>query len=233
MQHRQSWFASLLVSGAIASGLAGCDCGGGPIGRRCSSSGDCPAGQVCTDERCVPRTTMDGAIPEPDAGRDAAGCVDFDRDGLCAGTEDCDDTDPTRGGAERCDGSDNDCDGTTDEGLLDICTECVPSCEVEMIPGAGGWMPTEENSEGVIVDPGGALTLGRTMATAFSVWVANSDEATVCKLDSRTNRELARYPTVAAIAPAGSRPWDERCGWNAPAIGNCPSRTAVDQNFDA
>src|SRR5690606_10390385 len=42
-----------------------------------------------------------------------------------------------------------------------------------------------------------------------------------------------RYPTVGAMAPAGARPWNERCGWGAPAIGNCPSRTAVDQNFDA
>ncbi|MDQ3032901.1 MAG: hypothetical protein M3Y87_10825 [Myxococcota bacterium] len=216
-----------------ALSLAGCDCGGDPPPTRCSSASECPTDQVCVDARCVPRATTDGSVPGPDAARDAAGCVDFDRDGLCAGTGDCDDTDPMRGGAERCDGADNDCDGTVDEGLVDICTECRPSCEVEMIPGADGWMPTAENSEGVIVDPSGALTLGRTMATAFSVWVANSDEATVSKLDSRTNRELARYPTVGAMAPAGTRMWNERCGWGSPAIGNCPSRTAVDQNFDA
>src|SRR5690606_16555558 len=99
------------------------------------------------------------------------------------------------------------------------------------IPGPGGWMPTEENSEGVIVDEDGALTLGRNEARAFAVWVANQDEGTVSKLDSRTGREVARYPTVGSMAPAGARPWNEFCNWSN--TGNCPSRTAVDQNFDA
>lgn len=92
-------------------------------------------------------------------------------------------------------------------------------------------MPTAENSEGVIVDADGALTLGRTMAASFAVWVANADEGTVSKLDSRTNREIARYPSVGAMGPPGIRPWMEACNWRD--RGNCPSRTAVDQNFDA
>jgi hypothetical protein len=196
-------------------------------------------GQICVDRRCVPREEIDSAVVGEDGGGGSS-CVDVDRDGYgtgCAAGPDCDDSDPMRGGPERCDTHDNDCDGMVDEGFADICTSCTPECNVSVFPGPGGWMPTEENSDGVIVDDDGALTLGRTRAEAFSVWVANSDEGTVSKLDSRTNRELARYPTVGAIAPDGTRPWYEACGWCDPGrggcIGNCPSRTAVDQNFDA
>lgn len=229
---------------ALAALAAGCDCGGGlNPGGRCTTSRDCrDPGDVCIDGRCTPRDEIDGDVPDEDAG--GGGCVDFDRDGLglgCPAGPDCDDRDPARGGPERCDDVDNDCDGTIDEGLRDICTTCTPSCEVDVVPGTGGWMPDAENSDGVIVDPSGALTLGRTMAMAFSVWVANSDEATVSRLrfDSSSGRivETGRFPTVGVTAPAGSRPWNEQCGWCDPArggcIGNCPSRTAVDQNFDA
>ncbi|MBX3273224.1 MAG: hypothetical protein KF729_23365 [Sandaracinaceae bacterium] len=112
-----------------------------------------------------------------------------------------------------------------------LCGDCEPGCDSTPIPGPGGWMPTEETSEGVIVDEGGALTLGRNEAQAFAVWVANMDEGTVSKLDSRTGREVGRYPTIGAMSPAGVRPWNEACNWSN--LGNCPSRTAVDQNFDA
>ncbi|AKF11227.1 kelch-like 5 protein [Sandaracinus amylolyticus] len=215
----------------LSSLVAGCDCGGDPPGDACESSTDCRSTQECIDGTCVART--DGARPGLDASGDSGGaCVDFDGDGRCSDV-DCDDMDETRGGPERCDGVDNDCDTRTDEGLVEICGgSCSPSCDVETIPGAGGWMPDGTNSEGVIVDPSGALTLGRTEATSFSVWVANMDDGTVSKMDSRTNRELARYPTVGATAPAGSRPWNEMCAWTRTG-GNCPSRTAVDQNFDA
>jgi hypothetical protein len=235
---------SAVLLSALA--LSGCDCSGDPTARSCRTERDCRDDQICVDGRCsTPSADLDGDLAPGDDGGGgspvadgATACLDFDRDGRgpgCAFGPDCDDSDAMRGGAELCDGVDNDCDDTVDEGLVDICTSCTPSCEIDVIPGADGWAPTDENSEGVIVDEGAppALTLGRTMAEAFSVWVANSDEATVSKLDSRTNRELARYPTVTATAPPGSRPWNERCGWGDPAIGNCPSRTAVDQRFDA
>ncbi|WP_236517938.1 hypothetical protein [Sandaracinus amylolyticus] len=215
----------------MCSLLVGCDCGGDPPGAACESASDCRSTQECIDGTCVSRT--DGARPGLDGGDSGGGtCVDFDGDGRCSDV-DCDDTDETRGGPERCDGVDNDCDTRTDEGLVEICGgSCSPSCDVETIPGPGGWAPDGTNSEGVIVDPSGALTLGRTEATSFSVWVANMDDGTVSKMDSRTNRELARYPTIGAAAPAGVRPASEPCAWTSPG-GNCPSRTAVDQNFDA
>jgi len=207
--------------------LAGCDCGGTlGSGDPCDDDSDCDAPEVCRDGRCV-RADHDSGPYDAGGGED---CVDEDGDGRCA-EDDCDDTDADRGGAEVCDEVDNDCDGDVDEGVSALCADCTPGCEARTIPGADGWMPTEDNSEGVIVDEDGALTLGRSEARAFAVWVANMDEGTVSKLDSRTGAEVARYPTVGAMAPAGSRPWNEACNWSNQ--GNCPSRTAVDQNFDA
>jgi DNA-binding beta-propeller fold protein YncE len=215
------WTASAVVY------LAGCDCGG-TIGNPCASDSDCATGEMCVDGVCSARL---------DAGRrDAGACVDQDGDGRCAG-DDCDDTDANRGGTEQCDMIDNDCDGNVDEGVSEICRDCEAGCTAHEIPGPGGWMPTDENADGVIVDDDGALTLGRNESMSFSVWVANMDEGTVSKLDSRTGNEVARYPTIGSMAPAGVRPWNEACGWCDPArggcIGNCPSRSAVDQNFDA
>lgn len=194
--------------------LAGCDCGGTPDGTPCDSDSDCELTQRCVDGMC--QSIPDGGT-RPD-------CIDSDGDGLCA-EDDCDDTNAQRGRAEVCDDVDNDCDGTTDEGVNTLCADCTPGCSAEEIPGTDGWMPDDTNSEGVIVDDDGALTLGRDSVTAFSIWVANDGEATVSKLDSRTGQELARYPSVGTTVVGGG---DVR-----PGTHNRPSRTAVDQNFDA
>jgi hypothetical protein len=150
--------------------LAACDCGTAPAA--CRSSSQCPRGQSCIDSRCVDIPAGTDAGREPDAYEPLPGCIDADRDGRgegCAGGPDCDDTDAARGGAEVCDTVDNDCNGMTDEGFA-ICSECTPACTIDpTVPGPGGWMPTAENSDGVIVDDEGALTLGRTMAESFAV----------------------------------------------------------------
>jgi len=244
---RTSALVAFLVGTMFCSAaLSACDCGGStipPVSGSCVTTADCRAGQTCRDSRCV-------ALPDsgqPDFGMTVGddlgdGCIDLDGDQRgegCAAGPDCDDTNRARGGDEVCDTVDNDCDGETDEGFADVCTECVPGCAVSRAPGAAGWTPTPENAEGVIVDADGALTLGRTETRSFAVWVANQDEGTVSKLDSRTNTELARYPSARPDATNNARPYGERCSFGAnaamgiPEIGNCPSRTAVDQSFDA
>lgn len=214
----------LLLSLPFAASLlvTGCDCSGTIGGDPCDTDDDCDRGQTCVDGECrTPTDRRDSGRPD---------CRDEDGDGRCADV-DCDDTNAMRGGAEVCDEIDNDCDGNVDEGVPELCADCAPGCEAQSIPGPGGWTPDDENSDGVIVDDGGALTLGRNEATAFAVWIANSQEGTVSKLDSRTGAEVARYPSVGAGAPAGVPLWSDVC--NSSNIGNCPSRTAVDQNFDA
>jgi hypothetical protein len=132
---------------------------------------------------------------------------------------------------EQCDGKDNDCDGQVDNLVSDFCETCTPSCQVQLGDGNAErpWGPNSENSSDVSVTEDGALTLDRTRIEAHSVWVANSDEGTVSKLDSETNRELARY--VSVLPGVSEYPWHQTCNFGN--SGNCPSRTAVDQRFDA
>lgn len=85
--------------------------------------------------------------------------------------------------------------------------------------------------EGLEVDPDGALTLGEDVTDQDdSVWVANSIDSTVTRLDAPTGHELARYPSVLPDT-AGARPVSEEC--NMRDAGNCPSRTAIDFARDA
>ncbi len=180
------------------------------------------------------------------SGMDAAvvGCYDQDEDGFglnCAPGPDCNDKDPNVGGYEICDGKDNDCDGKVDEFLKDVCTSCTSECAPENEPNnATGWTPPAQkpasDAQDVILDDDGALTLSRDEAQAHAVWVANTGDlddhsdlpvyarGSVSKLDSKTNRELARYISVLPSMVSGVD-----MGGSTPN----PSRTAVDQRFDA
>lgn len=168
-------------------------------------------------------------------------CVDNDGDGFgmqCIAGDDCDDEDPTVGGQDVCNGQDDDCDGKVDEFLVDVCDNCDIGCFSAPTPApTQGWEePTEANSQDVLVDEGGAITLSREEMESFAVWIANDTdrygsegyEGTVSKLDSRTNVELARYPAVRYADVGGP----EGLGGTS-ALRARSSRTALDQNFDA
>lgn len=89
---------------------------------RCGAGGTCPKGFACdpSQSRCV---------PDSDSG---LCCYDGDADkrGIGAGClgSDCDDTDANvyAGHAEVCDGKDNDCNGSVDEGYLCGGSTCGP-----------------------------------------------------------------------------------------------------------
>ncbi len=179
-----------------------------------------------------------------DGGGSGKTCYDNDSDtfGLnCAAGPDCDDANPALGGYEVCDGKDNDCDGKADDFIADVCVTCNLQCvPVNEPPNDSGFTPIAEKAPGdaedVIIDKDGALTLDRDESQAHAVWVANTDDflddntyakylrGTVSKLDSKTNRELARYLSIRPADVAGLTMGDR-----APL----PSRTAVDQRFDA
>jgi DNA-binding beta-propeller fold protein YncE len=111
---------------------------------------------------------------------------------------DCDDL--TRGAypgaAEVCDGVDNDCDGDRDEGVQSPCGGCAPVCLFNAGErGETPLDPTEAEAGGLTQAPGGGVTLPPSQAPIQmpSIWVANSRENTVSRLDTRTGREVGRY----------------------------------------
>ncbi len=108
---------------------------------------------------------------------------------------------------EECNELDDDCDGTVDEGVLSPCGNCDPFCDtLEAGPGSPSpFVLTEETAEGVGTNLDGYLVLDSSQMDLSFIWVANSGEQTVSKLDTDTGEELGRYKT---------------CG--------SPSRTAVD-----
>ena len=110
-------------------------------------------------------------------------CVDADGDGYgtnCAAGSDCDDTDRNR-----------------HEG-------CVPGQSVV----EATLDPTSAGSSGVKADATGGITIDSSAAPTASssiLWVANSQEGTVSKIDTRTLAELARYRTGPGPNPDPSR----------------------------
>lgn len=108
---------------------------------------------------------------------------------------------------EVCDEKDNDCDGQTDEGVLSPCGDCDPFCDTLKI-GPGGYEefnPTSDNSEKISKNVDGYLVLDSTKVDLAFMWVANSGENTISKLDTQACKETGRY-----------------------AVCSNPSRTAVD-----
>lgn len=93
------------------------------------------------------------------------------------------------------------------------------------------WVTSPGDTEGLVVDPDdGALVLGTVERNTRGVWVANSSQGKLHRLDPETAREVGRFPTVRRSPANNARPWNEGCNWRD--RGNCPSRTAVDQNYD-
>lgn len=154
-----------------------------PGGDACMGDEMCSGGQVCVDDRCQ-----------------AAVCVDPDMDGFgpgCPRGADCDPDDRLQTGQEICDGRDNDCDGEADNGVLSPCGDCNPDC---MLGGLGPmtmpFMPDEMNSDGVGVNPDGALELdARSINTNF-IWIANTPEGSVSRFSTTPPyNEVGRYFT--------------------------------------
>jgi len=96
---------------------------------------------------------------------------------------------------EKCDEKDNDCDGNTDEGVLSPCGNCDPFCDTLKV-GPGGFEefePTSDNSEKIGKNVDGYLVLDSKQIDLSFIWIANSGENTISRLDTETCKEAGRY----------------------------------------
>ncbi len=98
---------------------------------------------------------------------------------------------------EKCDGKDNDCDGETDEGVKSTCGTCDLTCNEQKIgaDGAIKWNLNSENSTGLGLTPQGDVTLDTSQISLKLkfIWLSNSSENTVSKVDCKTAKEVGRY----------------------------------------
>ena len=201
----------------------------------CSWSGTACTGTVsCT--QCIPGQA--GCTTTNLCSKDKSGS------GTWTGVWDCDDRDPTvfPGNPEVCDGKDNNCNGQVDEGVINACGDCNPSCTGTLI-GRGGtpFDPTSINASNIAQNPNGDLGLTTQNLNLQYAWIANDTAGTVSKLDMTSGKEVARYcqaiktgvtSFVGGKDPTGAS-YDTR---SEPTVcagcGGCNngSRTAVDVN---
>jgi hypothetical protein len=171
----------------------------------------------------------------------AVGCYDGPGEtagsGIChAGTMSCVDLGDGRGVWGRCEGQqlpranercnylDDNCNGDTDEGVLSACGNCNPHCYgagTGPVHGIGFEEPNEGNGSGVGLDEEGNLILNRNSVRFEYLWVANSSEGTISKVDTSELVEAGRYNSVGPNNDGLT-----------PGSQNSPSRTGIDLNGD-
>ena len=121
---------------------------------------------ACNDQCGGSNEWMPDGDADSDSDGDPTGCVDLDGDGYgrnCEAGTDCDDGDPERH------------------------ANCTL---VEFGEGTDHpWDPRDDNSNGVIVDEDGGLTLDAYPEIEPAVWIANADEGTITRLDAVTGRQ--------------------------------------------
>jgi hypothetical protein len=121
---------------------------------------------------------------------------------------------------EICDGLDNDCDGTVDDGLTNECGTCG-ECQEDCVGRDTGCTPWDAEAEGDGVVPcvrgeddwaNDCVTSGSESLRLGVAWFANTNEGTISKVDTDAREETGRYLTS-----------DLGISWTP-----SPSRTSVD-----
>ncbi len=208
-------------------------------GENCARGPDCDDGNPNVQEGCAAsggeRLPCDLEPRQPgcpcDPGVPAAHCYDGPAHsagvGICsAGRMTCD------GGLwgdcigavmpeerETCDDLDNNCNGQTDEGLRSSCGTCDLACNQDPRgPEHGDGFDTPDEEGGLELNEEGAIVLADGTQIEYNyLWVANSSEGTVSKVDTRSLAEVGRYhsvgPNISDLTPGGH---------------NSPSRTGID-----
>ncbi len=224
-------------------------------------SGDCDDGTALLSpgvvEICDGQDQNCNQIADETCDKDGDGFCDANAEvvgtpAVCKnGGGDCNDSDAQTkpGGVEVCNGRDDDCDGVADEGVTAPCGGCAEVCVLGAGPGQPlAWMADPEAYDGTNTDEAGFVKLDVETVQLRSVWIANSGEGTVSRLDTISGREVARYnvcadPSRTAVAGDGSV-WvgcrgDGKVGHIALDLENCVDRngngaieTSSDTNGD-
>ncbi|MBK6807421.1 MAG: hypothetical protein IPG81_00680 [Sandaracinaceae bacterium] len=162
---------------------------------------DCEANPLATGCPCVVLATT-GCFPADAVTEDV---------GLCrAGTSVCTSgfwgacRNATLPVPEVCDGSDQDCDGRVDDGVRSPCGGCDARC-VGGVWGEGEAPFEGEASAGTALTREGWLTLARTPLASESLFVPNTNDNTVTRIDVQSAEAVALYesggsePTRVAV----------------------------------
>ena len=234
LQNRGSWGLQTVASWLLFVGLSAlpaCDCGGKTGGGNipCATDEECPPPLTCDTAQGLCSSPGDGGVYGCDPPLPGCPCNPGDPPiSGCVGPG----QDPTV--VSDCERNSSVCTGS----VYGECTVAPDlSCE-EVGVGAGDFDPTPDNSDQVTTGPEGELVLDPSVQQVdFGfLWVANTGENTVSKLDIETGREVARYASVrdsAALGVPGVPVGGLNGNQNQDNCFNCPSRTAIDFNGDA
>lgn len=188
-----------------------------------------------------------GNDAEPDITILCPNGTDLDNDGYgdgCNAGPDCNDSNPfvNPGAQERCNGIDDNCDGQTDEGVLNACGTCSSRCNVNELGTDPFPIESEDpnaETEGTGRDENGDIVLSKEDNNYNFMYIANTNDlgrGTVSKIDTRTVKEVARYLSVTCWSKPSLYLQQGLCrdvnNTNVQTTANSPSRTSVDFNFD-
>ena len=128
------------------------------------------------------------------------------------------------------------CDGGFDATLPTAC-QCAPGCNTFAYgdgPGVAFDMDDPDSAfEGVAVDPEtGGLVLAASQTQRAHIWISNTTQGTVSKIDTRSFVELGRYAMGPRAVLNADNPGE--CPVGASDDGDCedPSRTSVNGDGD-
>lgn len=238
--------AAVMLAGALAL-----SCGGKAGSGTCENNEDCPDGMFCdtivtgrcqqlectAHADCPPQylCSDDGECYDPTGGQTTS-C--FPNHPGCPCTEvdlyltiNCIPPDQPVGVDASCHIGTSTCDGERYGPCVDVYRD---DCD-GIIFGPSSIHPNDENSENVTQGVEGEIQLDpdeRQVDFGF-LWIANTGENTVSKIDVETGLEAARYASVVATGsvPGGPIPYPSTDPYSD--CQHCPSRTAIDFNGDA